>query len=481
MLTKHRKTQLYLRQKLKSMKPIYQIPINLAFLAVLFFHSEAKAQIFMQGHHDSVFTEYFRPNSGGWTAGDATLSVPLPDGRTIWLFGDSYLENVNTTNNTLSCLFQIRNCMVVQDSIDPALLTTYIDEGQSGVLRSTFKLGPNDPAILWPGHGFTDADTVYIYLDEIDNATMSHLGLYVAKLQLPGLQINGIYELPEHAGIIMGRAVITDTASGYRYIYGNKVNWIVWEPFVARTLIGTNILAPYQFYTGSGWSYNPYAAATVSSEYVSPGFSAFKMNNRFFILTQENGLLTCGLGREIYIMESENPWGPFTNKQLVYTIEDQFNGHYTLTYNAQAHPSFTENGELLVSYNINDRVDTLEPFICPSQCKNLGRDRMDADTYRPKFIRVPMLNVGTNDLDSHFKYSISPNPVQSGNSFKLEGVTGEFDLTIVELTGKEKYKYVSVDESFVFSPTLTPGLYLLKIKQKGKPPLTLKLIITSNF
>jgi hypothetical protein len=459
------------------MRNIYHIAIKLAILAAFLPITEVKAQIFMQGYHDSVFTEYFRPNSGGWTAGDATISVSLPDGRTIWLFGDSYLENVDTTNNTLSCLFQIRNCMVVQDSTDPSILTTYFDEGQSGVLRSTFKLGPNDPAILWPGHGFTDADTAYIYLDEIDGPSMGHLGLYVAKLQLPGLQINGIYPLPDHADIIMGRAVVTDTASGYRYIYGNKNNWIVWEPYVARTLIGTNILAPYQFYTGSGWSYNPFAAAPVSSDYVSPGFSVFKMNNKFYLLTQENGLLTCSLGREIYIMESATPWGPFTNKQLVYTIEDQFNGHYTLTYNAQAHPSHTENGELLISYNLNDVVDTTEPYICPSQCKNLGRDRMDADTYRPKFIRVPILNVGADNLEPVPNIVVSPNPVYSGKPFSLTGLTGRFNLTIFDITGKERAKYISVDNSHEFMPNLSTGVYVLKINPSGKLPITLKLLI----
>ncbi len=478
MLTKHRKTQLYLRRKLKSMITINRTATILAIAAILIFPSKVKAQQFLTGHHDSVFTEYFRLNSGGWTAGDATLSVPLPDGRTIWLFGDSYLENVNTVNNTLSCLFQIRNCMVVQDSIDPSVLTTYIDEGQSGVLRSTFKLGPSDPAILWPGHGFTDADTAYIYLDEIDDASMDNLGVYVAKLQLPGLQINGIYPLPEYAGILMGRAIITDTASGYRYIYGNKVDWIVWEPFVARTLIGTNILAPYQFYTGSGWSYNPYAAAPVSNEYVSPGFSVFKMNNKFYLLTQENGLLTCGLGREIYILESDKPWGPFRNKQLVYTIEDQFNGHYTLTYNAQAHPSFTENGELLVSYNLNDVVDTTEPYICPSQCMDIGRDRMDADTYRPKFIRVPMLNVSADDATPAANVIANPNPVLSGNPFMLTGLSGPFNMTIFDITGKERVKYTLVDSSHEFTPHLPPGVYILKVNSKKHTSITIKLLIT---
>lgn len=447
------------------------------FAIILLISLSAGAQVFMQGYHDSVFTEYFRRNSGGWTAGDATLSVPLPDGRTIWLFGDSYLADVDTTDNTLPCLFQVRNCMMVQDSSDPSLMTTYIDESQSGVLRTTFKLSPTDPSPLWPGHGYTDEDTVLIYFDLIDNSTLENLGIYIARLQLPQLTINSIRPLPDYADIQVGRAVITDTASGYRYIYGNKVDWIVWEPFIARTLIGTNIEAPYQFYTGTGWTFNPYLAAPVSEEYVSPGFSVFKMNNKYYMLTQENGLLTCSLGREIYIMESEKPWGPFVNKQLVYTIEYQFNGYYTLTYNAQCHPSFTENNELLISYNVNDVVDTLDPYICPSQCKDIGRDRLDADTYRPKFIRVPILSVNSGNTPLVEHTQIVPNPVSPNTAFKIEGIPVSFDAEISDLTGRVIKQYHSLTSSNSLTAPLLKGLYLVSIRPKDINPYTVKLVV----
>lgn len=440
------------------------------------FSLSGRGQVFTTGHPDSVFTEYFRLNSGGWTAGDATLSVPLPDGRTIWLFGDSYLEDVVLSNNTLSCLFQIRNCMMVQDSVDPSSMTTYIDESQKGVLRTTFKLTPEDPSPLWPGHGFTDGDTAFIFLDHIDNATLENLGIYIARLQLPSLDIISINPLPYYAGIQVGRAVVTDSVGGYRYIYGNKVDWIVWEPFIARTLIGTNIESPYQFYTGSGWSYNPYLAASISHEYVSPGFSVFKMNDKYFMLTQENGLLTCGLGREIYIMESDDPWGPFINKTLVYTIEDQFNGHYTLTYNAQAHPSFTENGELLVSYNLNDVVDTLDPYICPSQCKDIGRDRMNADTYRPKFIRIPMLSTPAGNISIKQNTRIIPNPVRINELFRIEGPYDLKDIRIIDITGTT-IPSQSIYHGFLKAPA-EPGLYLIRITGNSSPSYSLKLIVT---
>jgi hypothetical protein len=39
----------------------------------------------------SAFTQLFAASRQGWTGGDGTFSVRLPDGRTAWLFGDSFV------------------------------------------------------------------------------------------------------------------------------------------------------------------------------------------------------------------------------------------------------------------------------------------------------------------------------------------------------------------------------------------------------
>jgi hypothetical protein len=147
---------------------------------------------------------------------------------------------------------------------------------------------------------------------------------------------------------------------------------------------------PWEYFTGAGWSPDPGLVQKIGNDPVSPGFSVFPKGGNYYLVTQENGYLECGLGREIWSYHSGQPWGPFTGKTLLYTEESKFNGEYLLTYNAQAHPWNTENGELLVCYNVNDRVDTLSPHVCPSQCKHIWTDRLDADSYRPKFVRVPM-------------------------------------------------------------------------------------------
>jgi hypothetical protein len=46
-----------------------------------------------------------------------------------------------------------------------------------------------------------------------------------------------------------------------------------------------------------------------------------------------------------------------------------------LTYNPHAHPQFTANGNLVISYNGN---------------AGASADLLFADTYRPRFIRIPI-------------------------------------------------------------------------------------------
>lgn len=441
-------------------------------------------------YFDSAWTNYFRRNSGGWTAGDATISVPLPDNRVIWLFGDSYTVNVNITDNTLPCLFQVRNCYMVQDSVDRSLFKTILDTTMTGVNQTTFKIVPNDTTLLWPGHGYVKNDTVFIFMERYHSSTLAYLGCWLVKLKFPDLHQIGIY--PVHGNgenVIFGRAVIVDSAAGYLYIYGNKLNWIVQEPVVARCSIA-NPLLPWEYYTGSGWSSFPNQMQKISTNLVSPGFSAFKYEGKYYIVTQENGYLECGLGREIYSYESLYPWGPFENKKLLYTEESKFNGWYLLTYNAQAHPYFIENNELLICYNVNDRVDTVFPHVCPSECKHIWTDRMDADSYRPKFVRVPMgliTDAGCRMQDERYnniEVQLGPNPVMQGADFICEIVARkatETEICLSDIYGRPlTRKVIQLQPGQNRIPFRSPGnkgVYLVTASGDGAGLKTAKLIV----
>ena len=43
---------------------------------------------------DQAYDDFFQRAGPGWTGGDGTYSVGLPDGRTAWSFGDTFLGTI---------------------------------------------------------------------------------------------------------------------------------------------------------------------------------------------------------------------------------------------------------------------------------------------------------------------------------------------------------------------------------------------------
>jgi len=338
-------------------------------------------------YSDATFTEYFR-RSKGWISSDATISVPLPNGKVLWLFGDTHLDNLNAATNTVPCLFQVRNSMMVQDAVDRNQFITILDNTKNDINRTPVKMVNNDTTLFWPGHGYVRGDTVTTFWFRYHNTKLTTIGIYAVKMYWPSLTdataIKSIKKIPVNDAALkyfeFGNAVIADEASNFLYIYGHKKNWVVLEPYLARCPLD-NVMGKWEFYDGVAWTTDLSKAKKISDEYVSPSFSAIKLNNKYYIITQENGYLTCGLGRQMFAYSSDTPFGPFVNKKTIWVINDMYKGSYMITYNGTAHPEFNANNELLISYNVNG--------ICPTECKNTWTDRMNADTYRPKFARVP--------------------------------------------------------------------------------------------
>src|SRR5438046_3585 len=101
----------------------------------------------------TAFTEFFR-RSSGWAAGDGALSVPLTDGRVLWLFGDSHVDDVDPATGTMPCLFQTRNAAFLHKTNDLHNVRTLIGRGPG--FRSWLKNSTNDTEWFWPACGFQE-------------------------------------------------------------------------------------------------------------------------------------------------------------------------------------------------------------------------------------------------------------------------------------------------------------------------------------
>jgi hypothetical protein len=326
---------------------------------------------------DNYFTGLFGGDCDGFTGGDGTYSVELPDGRTVWLFGDTFIGGLNPDNTReIQVPIFIRNSAIVMDG--DSMKTLYqMDNGTN----ASFVIPPpipgntqyisEDSLWFWPGDGFIEEGRLKIFLSEFIKTDtgmwgFQWLGTWIASYSLPELKEEKIEPIPfsRNTQIHFGHAVHVDDPYTYVYGLGNG------KPHVARYKAG-DVHQPWDFYNGSGWSTNPSEAKPMADFDGSEQFSVFKENGAYILVTQMGGF-----SGEICSFTAETPYGPWGNQQLLYKTPLPDSTMELITYNAVAHPQFTEHGMLLISYNMNSMI--------------LEDHYRNAWIYRPRFIRVPL-------------------------------------------------------------------------------------------
>lgn len=328
---------------------------------------------------DSQFNKLFTRSSKGLTGADGTYSVYLPDGRTVWIFGDTFLGTVNadSTRKKMSPMY-VRNAFAVQSDSNLTTLYTGTSEDYHSlvippkVVHSNGLISENE-FWYWPGDGFVKEDTLKVFLSEFkqvkeDMWGFEWKGTAIAEFILPELKQVGLHEIsPGKVGNIhFGHAVLKDEEYLYMYGLGNG------RPYAAR-VPSCNIKKEWEYYSNGEWTYDVKQATPVLDVNGSEQFSVFKIESTYYLLTQLGNF-----SNEIWVFNAENPFSWNSSKgKIIHTIDIPFHNSNLFTYNALAHPQFIdEQGGLLVSYNMNSHK---------------LQDLFDnAHIYKPRFIRVPV-------------------------------------------------------------------------------------------
>jgi hypothetical protein len=359
---------------------LFIVPIALAIAAIAARAGDTKAEL-VRAQKDQAFTEFFRRTSG-WTSGDGALSVPLSDGRVLWLFGDSHIDDFDPKTQTTPCLFQVRNAGLIQDTNSLSNARTLIAAGPGS--RTWFKNSTNADEWFWPVCGFQEGKSVYVYLAALQKTGKGGMwGFkardydYLAKLNFPELTTITYLPLPNFNGIGFGQGFVREGEK--MFAFGMKGHGITSDVYVATFNPG----APennWTFWDGRQWSANVTNASSIAQG-TSTSVHVCKVKDRF-LLTTTAFSVACDQGKEIFMATSKSPTGPFSPLKAVYKLDDLYEGHYPFFYMAIAHPEFiNEKNEILVTYSING----YEP--CVSACV---KGRAIPDHYRPKAIRVPL-------------------------------------------------------------------------------------------
>jgi hypothetical protein len=340
-----------------------------------------KAPVATAVHRDASFTQFFRRTSG-WIAGDGAISIPCSDGQVLWLFGDSHVDDYDPTTGSIPCLFQTRNAALIHHRNDLENAVTLVGRGPG--FRSFFKASQDDSEWFWPLSGFQNGEVVYVYLAALRKTAAGGMwGFesagrdYWAKIKFPELRPVMYAPLPDLHGIAFGVGFVVD--GDYTYAYGGKQNGLASDVYVARF----KSIRPeddWQFWDGRAW--NPAVTnAAVIARGASTSLHVCRVRNRILLTTSALSL-ACDQGREIFMATSHDLVGPFAPLKKIFSVDDEYLGHYPFNYFPIAHPEFLDSsGELLVTYSINN----YEP--CVPACVN---GRANPDHYRPKAVRVPL-------------------------------------------------------------------------------------------
>ena len=340
---------------------------------------------------DTTFSTFFMQGPG-WTGGDGTYSLLLPDGTNLWMWSDSYIGKVNPTTRLRSTnLFTAHNSLTIQNQTANTLTTVGYPPKTSSYFVPTIK---ND--WFWQGASLLVQPTPGTYQIEIMltqwTPTLKFVGESVATLNWPSYTIQSITPVALTSSSIQWGSGIMQTADGYYYIYGiknppndNKL------PYVARTTSVSYLTDPSQWTflnaTTNQWvtsqtSATPFSGVSaITPEYSVNQFTA--TTGTFYMMTGMNPLKPAfPLWNQVTTYYSCNPQGPWSNKTVVYiTPEAGAPGCKTgnlVTYNAKAHPEFTDCDGILLTYNVNALN---------------SKDLVCANDYIPRFLRITIPGV----------------------------------------------------------------------------------------
>lgn len=330
---------------------------------------------------DDVFCDKLLPYTGGNVTGaDGSISIDLKDGRSMFMWGDSFFGDVIEDVRQEPIAFMMGNVFtVIDDNYNiknyykgtPQEPRSYIEPSSDGNVAQWY----------WPGHGFVRDGILYLFMsqfhkegegsfafeyEQCDYFTLNSKTLEVlTKNNFPAANINGVH---------YGHAELDE--GDYIYIYGtlsdNKA--MTADVHVARATLDNKELQNFEYWDGQGWNVDPAKTARLegTNHPVAEQFNVVKLKNKYVLVAQDRYTMP-----DIYSYASDSPTGPFTNEKLILTVnEPNYEVDQMMTYNTMVHPQYIKDDKVLMCYNVNTH--------------DLEKVFTKASLYRPRFFWVPI-------------------------------------------------------------------------------------------
>src|SRR5919198_465167 len=250
------------------------------------------------------FNDFWVRGGPGWTGGDGALSVPIGNGRTLWIFSDTFLGTVNPDGSRPADSPFVHNVLAIQDG---GCVTTYYG-GTDGEPQAFFDTGDSS-RWYWLAGGLISGGKLKILLNRYRS---TGTGLWDWTFEGNAVAVVSLADV--HVESVPGDEI--DDPSAWRY------------------------------YATTGWPADETASSRQASG-VSDGFTVVKTQTGHTLNSQGSPL-----SRNVNeYPAAPRPQGPWLTSVTAATAPDPGPGLYT--YNATVHPEFNDGGQMLIGYSVN--------------------------------------------------------------------------------------------------------------------------------
>lgn len=354
------------------------------------------------------YQEAFDYRQGGWAGADGAWPVALPDGRVLWLFGDSWMGEVDE-NDALVPPYHLVISAQVQDGACFTPLT-------GGTTADPAPLLPNEGGLIhWAAGGFVDPaanpPVLRIAATGVVPGTWGEpRANRIFTLSLPNFDLIGIDDVPYELAV--GTPSFTGTLFHdgdwvYFYIAAGPINADDPLPgqvevpglYIARAPADGVTGDAYEYWTGSAWSADVTQAGPMESDepadpthWATPG-SVVRWGDRY-LMTGKMGYLWV-FGPALYAWTSDRPTGPWSvvrgadgqpmdiGQQQAFPEDRLYYGGIMVT---NAPGASVDNPILVYSTNSIGCNPDADP---PDPCTPENDSRMNVYLYGPHFL-TPM-------------------------------------------------------------------------------------------
>ncbi|MEW2144912.1 hypothetical protein AB0869_19080 [Micromonospora vinacea] len=334
---------------------------------------------------EGTFNRYAASTRDGWTGGDSTYSVKLPDGRIVWLFSDTWMGPLNGDGTRPVSAPLVNNTFVVQSG---GTLSTY-QGGTAGAPRAL--MPPSGPGKwYWVGDGHLSGGQLQVVYQEYERFGSGAWDWrfnrnVVANFALSNLRTPvSVRQLPSASGVAWGSALLPASRSGdgYTYVYGVDDSPINKQMRIARVYGSDLATGTWQYHTPWGWTFREQNSRNLLTG-IANEYSVTPWGGQFLLLSQDS---TQAFSGQINAWTSCSPYGPFTQKTPVYRMpEPGPYGSYwnpnVISYNAHVHSALSSGDTFIASYNVNSMDTRVSPD---------ADHYRDPSIYRPRFFRFTL-------------------------------------------------------------------------------------------